>query len=107
MPLPVAFDRAGYANGCLKNRASAEKLCILSENAAAASAQALAELFLLCDVILTSNLATDRAPRHENIACSVLSHSAAKAQFLRVAEPKRGKCGSASRSTACKQSISV
>ena len=29
MPLPVAFDRAGYANGCLKNRASAEKLCIL------------------------------------------------------------------------------
>ena len=62
MPLPVAFDRAGYANGCLKNRASAEKLCILTDDAAAASAQAPAELLLLCDGILTSNLATDRAP---------------------------------------------
>ena len=62
MPLPVAFERANYANGCFKNRASAEKLCILAVNAAAASAQALAELFLLCDGILTSNLATDRAP---------------------------------------------
>ena len=29
MPLPVAFERANYANGCFKNRASAEKLCIL------------------------------------------------------------------------------
>ena len=62
VPLSVALERADYANGCFKNQASAEKLCILSENAAAASAQALAELLLLCDGILTSNLATDRAP---------------------------------------------
>ena len=29
VPLSVALERADYANGCFKNQASAEKLCIL------------------------------------------------------------------------------
>ena len=60
--LPVALEAADRPQASWNHRASADKFCILSENAAAASAQALAELLLLCDGILTSNLATDRAP---------------------------------------------
>ena len=91
MLLPVAFDRADCTNGCLKNRASAEKFCNLSDNAATASAQALAALLLLCDRILTSNVPTDRAPRHENIACSLVEHCKVTAQVLCLGEPKDKK----------------
>ena len=89
--LSVALERADYANGCFKNRASAEKLLILTDNAAASSAQALAALLLLCDGILTSNLPSDRAPRHENIACSLVEHCKVTAQVLCLGEPKGKK----------------
>ena len=88
--LSVALERADYANGCFKNRASAEKLLILTDNAAAASPQAAAALHLLCDGILTSNLTTDRAPRHDNIACSVLWHYAVKDRFCDAESQRQG-----------------
>ena len=80
--LSVALEAAERPHASGNHRASAEKLCILSENAAAASAQALAALLLLCDGILTSNLPSDRAPRHENIACSLVEHCKVTAQVL-------------------------
>ena len=89
--MPTGPLREPVKKRCFKNRASAEKLCILTVNAAAASAQALAALLLLCDGILASNLPSDRAPRNENIACSVIWHSAAKAQVLRLGQTKDKK----------------
>ena len=89
--LPVALEAADRPQASQNHRASADKFCILTDDAAAASAQALAALLLLCDGILTSNLPSDRAPRHENIACSLVEHCKVTAQVLCLGEPKDKK----------------